>query len=133
MNPHFQPVRRVKTNHLGAFVLKRRTELGLTQREVAKALKLASVEFIGLVERGSRQPHYERLPALAKVLDTTLHHLFELAIRDACPVMARVLFGVPPPPALQPRTLGLLLKIEALDPSGHRRVVCFINKLYRGA
>ena len=103
----------------------------LTQKEIAEALGIRSDEFIGMMERGTRKPHFDRIPPLAKVLDTTPRHLFEIAMRDACPKMAKLLFGIPSPPPLQPSTLTLLLKIEALVPSNRRKVVLLVNSLYR--
>ena len=73
------------TNHFGPFIRQRRRELSLTQREVAAALKVSAPEFVGMIESGLRKPNFERLPALAEVLQVPVLEMIQMAFADVYP------------------------------------------------
>src|ERR1017187_4720795 len=123
-----------RTNTLGAHILKRRTALGLTQRDVAQALGLRTDEFVGLMERGQRQPNYERLPELATALQTPVFVLFRLAIRDVYPGLAQILFRKTVgfrKPSRPPKTYDLMDRLDSLSPNVRRTIIEMINRLHQ--
>jgi transcriptional regulator with XRE-family HTH domain len=65
----------------GTFIRDRRRALGLTQRDVARALGLKSIAFLSDIEAGNRKPSRELLPNIARVLQTELDTLQSLDIR----------------------------------------------------
>lgn len=60
----------------------RRLELNLTQRDVARSMHMTSVDYIGMVESGTRRLDIERLPQLASVLRLSLPLLTEMTFRE---------------------------------------------------
>src|ERR1035441_10277397 len=63
-------------------VKSQRTNLNLTQRDVARAMGMSSVDYIGMVESGIRRLDFERLPAIAKVLHLDLDQITEMTFRE---------------------------------------------------
>ena len=122
-----------RTNHFGEHLLQRRTALGLTQRHVAQGLGLRTDEFIGLMERGLRQPNLERLPELAAVLRTPVFVLFRLAIRDVYPGLALILFRKTAgfrKSNRPPKTYDLMDRLDSLSPNVRRTIVNMIDRLH---
>lgn len=114
-------------------MLQRRTELGLTQREVAEALGLQAKEFVGFIERGTRQPNYERLPALAKILETSVVTLFQLVIWDSYPNLAKLIFGKKAQPihvVHLKSEVSTVRKLNALPLDSKQVITKMINDLY---
>ena len=63
-------------------VKSQRTNLNLTQRDVARAMGMSSVDYIGMVESGIRRLDFERLPAIAQVLHLDLDQITEMTFRE---------------------------------------------------
>lgn len=80
-----------------------REELGLSQRELGRALGIASGEFICLVESGRRHFALENIPGLAAVLCLVAEDLCRCALWEAAPTFYRTTFGDVMP--TQPRHL----------------------------
>lgn len=59
----------------GAFIRKRRRELGLTQRQVVESLGFKSVAFLSDIEANNRKLSRELLPMLAQILKTDIEIL----------------------------------------------------------
>ena len=132
INPASTP-RRKRTNRFGQFVLKRRNELGLTQREIADALGLEAKEFVGLIEKGQRRPNYERLPKLAQILNTSVVTLFQLIIWDTYPYLAEVIFSKKAQPVNVVKfkaESSVTKKLNALPLDSRQIIVRMIDSLY---
>lgn len=63
-------------NNLGQIIREKREAKGLTQIEVAEKADLDR-NYIGMVERGERNPSYLSLIKIAKGLDTTVDQLIK--------------------------------------------------------
>lgn len=63
-------------NNLGQIIRMKREEKGLTQIEVAEKAQLDR-NYIGMVERGERNPSYLSLIKIAKGLDMTVDQLIK--------------------------------------------------------
>lgn len=63
-------------NNLGRIIRVKREEKGLTQIEVAEKAQLDR-NYIGMVERGERNPSYLSLTKIAKGLDMTVDQLIK--------------------------------------------------------
>ena len=63
-------------NNLGLIIREKREEKGLTQIEVAEKAQLDR-NYIGMVERGERNPSYLSLIKIAKGLDMTVDQLIK--------------------------------------------------------
>ncbi len=63
-------------NNLGQIIREKREEKGLTQIEVAEKAQLDR-NYIGMVERGERNPSYLSLIKIAKGLDMTVDQLIK--------------------------------------------------------
>lgn len=63
-------------NNLGRIIREKRESLGLTQIEVAENAGLDR-NYIGMVERGERNPSYLSLLKIAKGLNMTVDHLIK--------------------------------------------------------
>ena len=125
-----------RSNTLWAYVARRRKELDLTQQQVANALGLTSSEFVGLIERGRRQPNYERLPDLAEILETRVIDLFLMALQDVYPNLAFIL-AQPAQKSVRFRhrvstvpTDELRRRLDFLSSNVRQRIVEMINQLY---
>ena len=62
---------------LGQFVEQRRTELGLTRRDVATRAEL-SYPYVSQIETGDREPALKALSKLGQVLEVPVEHLAAL-------------------------------------------------------
>ena len=71
-----------KPRLLKDLVKSQRTNLNLTQRDVARAMGMSSVDYIGMVESGIRRLDFERLPAIAQVLHLDLDQITEMTFRE---------------------------------------------------
>lgn len=56
-------------------LVKRRKELGLTQEQLAKKAKISRAA-LSNIERGEGMPSLERAYRIARILDSTIEHLF---------------------------------------------------------
>lgn len=63
-------------DYLGKLIREKREAKGLTQIEVAEKAQLDR-NYIGMVERGERNPSYLSLIKIAKGLDTTVYQLIK--------------------------------------------------------
>lgn len=63
-------------------ILRRRKELNLSQRDVARAMGMNSLDYIGMVESGIRRLDLERLKKISEVLELPLEKLVELHFRE---------------------------------------------------
>jgi transcriptional regulator with XRE-family HTH domain len=73
---------RQKPQLLKDLVKSQRVSLDLTQRDVARAMGMSSVDYIGMVESGIRRLDFERLPAIAQVLHLDLDQITEMTFRE---------------------------------------------------
>lgn len=98
---------------LGQAIRTARQELGLSQEQVGAALDLANGNFVGMVERGLREPEDHRLPAWAALLGLDADTLMELKYtgRPGAP-LARVLEPAPRHPVLRKAILATELDHE---------------------
>jgi transcriptional regulator with XRE-family HTH domain len=71
----------------------RRTELQLTQKEVAVALDIKTSEFVSMVESGHRNLDLNKIPRLAAVLKVDVQELCQIALLEAAPQFAVALLG----------------------------------------
>jgi len=79
-------------------IRRRRLELGLMQTEVAAKLGVKSSEFIGMLEKGGHVPggrnlELNKVPRMADALRLNRKDLTRLALFEAAPMAAMVLFG----------------------------------------
>lgn len=81
------------TRSLSEIMYERRTELGMSASDLARALNIKSSEFIGMVERGRRNLELNRVPMLADALKLDSEALCRLALFEAAPQIAMRLFG----------------------------------------
>lgn len=83
---------------LGHGVAALRTELGLTQAELA-GLVGVTAQFIAAVEQGRKAPSFDNLDKLANALGCEVHSLFALRVaeprRDFRAALVRALSSVP--------------------------------------
>ena len=82
-----------KETKLSTFLKSRRAELGITQVEVARAIGIASPDFISLVEQGTRKIDLDRIPRLADVLQVNNSDLCKLALSEAYPALYKAVFS----------------------------------------
>jgi transcriptional regulator with XRE-family HTH domain len=117
-----------RTNYFGRFIKKRRTELSLFQKDVAKALGVTAPEFVGAIENGSRMPNFERLPDLAKVLKLSVIEIMQMAFTDIYPSLVPYLSdtaGEGEGPALH---IGR--KIYQLPRTERQTIIKMVNELH---
>lgn len=88
---------------MGNIIRQRREELGISQRELGRALGIASGEFICMVESGKRHFALENVPRLAAVLWLDAEDLCRCAVWEVAPSFYRLAFGDATPP--QPERL----------------------------
>lgn len=79
------------TGSLRDYIKSRRTQLGLTQAQLAKAIGVASPDFISMVETGVRNFDPDRIPALAKALNTPADVMCWMALDEMFPTFADTL------------------------------------------
>ena len=103
----------------GDFIRTRRTQLGLTQRQVAQSVGVTP-ECITLIEAGRRQPELERVPRLADALQTDRQALCRLALECRAPVFYYELVGTP--------GFDLLTLIEDDEGADHQRVLIELDR-----
>jgi len=77
-------------------IRRRRESLELSQTEMAKALGIASPEFISMVESGRRRFALNNIAAVADVLRLNRKDLCRLALFEEAPNMAMSLYGTDP-------------------------------------
>ena len=123
----------------------RRLKLGLGQAEIAAAIRVASPEFISMVERGTRKIDLDRIPDLARVLQYDAGDLCRLALREQAPVLYEALFpgdgGGPPrdagpassEPILVPAEMGDLVRRLGSLPAEVRANIDSIVRFLYGA
>jgi len=88
---------------LSAIIKQRRTELGLTQQELADVLRVVP-EAVCLWEGKKRRVELNRIPRLAAALELDQQDVSRLALYQYCPCLHAALFGTERPP--QPRNLN---------------------------
>lgn len=116
------------TNHFGPFIRQRRRELSLTQREVAAALKVSAPEFVGMIESGLRKPNFERLPALAEVLQVPILEMIQMAFADVYPSLVGYLTQEQTAQTAKANRLGQ--KLYALPQPIRQPIIKMIDKFY---
>jgi len=116
------------TNHFGPFIRKRRRELSLTQREVAAARKVSAPEFVGMIEAGLRKPNFERLPALAEVLQVPVLDMIQMAFADVYPSLIGYLTNEQTAQSAKASRMGQ--KLYALAPAIRQPIIKMIDKFY---
>jgi transcriptional regulator with XRE-family HTH domain len=117
-----------RTNYFGRFIRKRRSELSLYQRDIAKALGVTAPEFVGAIENGSRMPNFERLPDLAKILKLPVIEVMQMAFTDVYPSLVPYLSdtaGEDDGPALR---IGR--KIYTLPRAQRQTIVKMVDELH---
>jgi transcriptional regulator with XRE-family HTH domain len=130
-------------SHFGATVAdilkNRRKELGLTQQDIAAALRIRSPEFIGLVERGSRGLDLNRIPALAAILNVKADRLVETYINEVAPEAYKALVGRTGPtlPLVEDQDVRRLLDLFFRLDETHRQdlltlLSVWIDERYKG-
>lgn len=62
--------------HTGKFIKKRREELGITRKDLARSLEISD-EYLKKIENGSRHPSIGILAKLSTFLGVPLHQLKE--------------------------------------------------------
>ena len=117
-----------RTNYFGPYIKKLRHKSGLTQRQVAEALDVSSPEFVGMIESGLRKPNFERLPALAKVLEVSVLEMIQMAFADVYPSLVPYLTYEQSTQGLKASRMGE--KLYALDSSIRQPIIKMINKFY---
>lgn len=70
----------------------RRSDLGITQAELAKKLDLKSANFITILEKGRSQVPLERAPDLAKALEMDPKWFTRMVLEYRYPDVSEVLF-----------------------------------------
>jgi transcriptional regulator with XRE-family HTH domain len=125
-----------RANELGKFIRGRRLDLNLFQRDIADALG-SGPEFIGMIEKGTRQPNFERLPALARVLRVPTFILAKLAFTDVYPKLANSMFRNKHEflkrASIHPEIRDAATKLQALPDNVRMSIVEMIDKLYEQA
>jgi transcriptional regulator with XRE-family HTH domain len=96
----------MSTVSFGEFIAEMRVRRNLTQAEVARAIGVASPDFISLVEHGHRNLGLDRVPRLAAILRVNVQDLCLMALTQQYPLLAAVLVQTMSRRALQiePRT-----------------------------
>ncbi len=74
-------------------IRRQREHVGKTQSEVARALGLASPEYIGLVERGERNLDLNRIPRLATALGLDPSELCQMYVLAIAPEAHDAMFS----------------------------------------
>lgn len=88
------------------FIRERRLSLKKSQAEIAHAIGVGSPEFITMVEGGKRRIDLDRVPNLARALNSDPRSLCKLALRETAPEVYRTLFGEHHLPLPEPMHLG---------------------------
>lgn len=95
LNEHREELKE-QVKPLNKVIHDRRTELGLSQAEVARQLGIGSPEFIWMVEAGKRVMELNKIPRLADILQLDRRDLINLALFEKAPILAMSLFGSRP-------------------------------------
>lgn len=126
-------------NKIQQFIRDRRTQLGLTQAELASRMKINSPEFIAQVEGGHRNITLERIPSLADALQVNRQDMVKLSLYYELPQVYRILFGNTNPTkdvkeqkTYQPKTDAdeLLEKWESLPKESRISIRNLVNQLH---
>ena len=130
----------------GEAVYERRRQLGMTQEEVAKKVKVEA-NYIGYLERGLRHPSNKVLAKLADILDLNKEEIYFLAnpsVRDflekplvASQVSAWQAFakdkGLRRRYSITPREMKVLSQVSTLGPVRSIRDMLFVLQAIRQA
>ena len=82
-----------KLSDPGEIVAQRRSELDMTQIELAEKLDYPSVNFISMLEKKRSKVPLEKSVKFAKVLEIDEKWFIEKIMRDRYPIVAEVLFN----------------------------------------
>jgi transcriptional regulator with XRE-family HTH domain len=83
-------------------IRQRRITLGLTQQQIADALRVEP-EAVGFWERRKRRIELDRVPHLAAILQLDEQDVSRLALFEQHPLLHAALFGTEPPPPPRPQ------------------------------
>jgi transcriptional regulator with XRE-family HTH domain len=131
------PTSKIKSR-LPDLLKKRRKDLGLTQKQVARALAINSTEIIAMVEAGGRRITLDKIPALADILLIDRVGLCKLAIQEFAPTVYQVFWGkedASAPDELEraPKPVSLWdefrVKFDRLAPETQHAVLGFIDQM----
>ena len=78
---------------LGAFFKKRREELGLHQKDVAKILGYSSPQFISNMERGLSLPPIKKIKKLIKLYNLPPEEVLDLILNEQQKVLHQAIVG----------------------------------------
>ena len=127
---------------VGEVIRERRTELRMSQSDVAKLIKTKAPEYIGMIENGTRSLELNKIPSLARALKLNEQDLTKLALYNAHPEAYKALHraGEPIPSSVQKNKenqshvlqisredLELVQMFNTLDPGKRTAIVTLIQ------